>query len=92
MADNRMHLLHVPTGNSVLLGKQLFSGWRHPRPEELARSIPALFNSSVEAEWDSEYVVVFENADGSFGELVNWRYGGGPRDENGIMDLEVLDD
>jgi hypothetical protein len=45
MANNRMYLTHMPTGDSVYLGKRQGEGW-HDVPSDLSEQVLKLFSSA----------------------------------------------
>lgn len=93
MANNRMFLLHRPTGKSVLLGKRMGWGW-YAVPENVKERIEALFaivdGSEYEGSQD-DFCVALEDAGEAPMAHGDWTYGGIPP-EDGIHTLYPLEE
>lgn len=64
MANNRMYLLHRPTGKAVYLGKRMGYGW-YGTPENVAERIEALFSIVEDGEYEGsqdDFCIALENA------------------------------
>lgn len=86
MANNRMFLVHRPTGKAVMLGKRMASGWYRPgfngQPDPLAKRMERLFELA-EDHWENsqddnldDFVLVMEDAEGPTGAITEWTYDG----------------
>jgi len=53
MANNRMYLIHKPTGTAVMLGKRMGWGWYTPPTED---QMTRFFEASEEANQDDFYL------------------------------------
>lgn len=63
MADNRMFLIHKPTGLGVMLGKRTGYGWSDaPANEELNRLYDYL--ADMGAEGEDDFMLAIESNDG----------------------------
>ena len=87
MANNRMFLVHRPTGKAVTLGKRMGRGWYAP-PHTLARDLARLFEMAEDASEDlDDFVLAMEIAEGPSGAITGWTYDGEPVD--GIFTLKL---
>jgi hypothetical protein len=64
MANERMFLLHAPSGYYVRLGKRMGWGW-YGVPQDIAQRIQRLYDliETQEAEGDQDYLVVAFDGD-----------------------------
>jgi hypothetical protein len=62
MANNRMYLVHKPTGHAVYLGKRFLGGY-YDAPENLSKQVQKLFDLAEESKVESQddFCVVFES-------------------------------
>lgn len=64
MANNRMFLLHKPSGKAIFLGKRLISGW-YDVPERLSEKVQSLFDAAFEAtgpDGEDDFCIALEDA------------------------------
>ena len=86
MANNRMFLLHNPSGLCVYLGKRLAWGW-YSVPKDLGKQLQTLFDhlrANPEGHQD-DFVVAVEDAKGASMATDKWIYG---KDKDGFGKLE----
>lgn len=61
MANDRMFLVHKPTGRAVMLGKHMTLDWYLPHPEETGRDLEAMFSDLGP---NKDFVLAYESDDG----------------------------
>lgn len=74
MANNRMFLLHRPTGKAILLGKRMGWGW-YGTPENVAERIEALFTSAENESYDGsqdDFCIALEDGSDATLALSDW--------------------
>jgi hypothetical protein len=87
MANNRMFLVHRPTGKAVTLGKRMGRGW-YGVPPHLGTQLMALFELAENASTDlDDFALAMEDAEGASGAVTGWTYDGEPVD--GIFTLKL---
>jgi len=81
MANNRMYLLHIPTGLAVYLGKRGSYGWcmGDQIEKNLGSNIALLYQVTDDMKCDYEgdqddYVIALEDAEGATYGIDNWRH------------------
>lgn len=85
MANNRMFLIHKPSGLGVMLGKRMGWGWYNaPQQEKLNAFYEYLSDVRAEERQD-DFVIAMEDCTES-GCFDNWRYT--DREENGFRVFE----
>ena len=92
MANNRMFLVHRPTGNAVLLGKRLDPkrGW-YGTPGGLGVSVETLFKKAIESgEGVDDFAVALESGENQPHAIHDWSYTKAT-DGNGVRKLEIAD-
>ena len=85
MADNRMHLIHRPTGVGVMIGKRTGHGWSGGADqEEMAR----FYNYVAESEegGQDDFAMIMEDGSES---VTNWEYAG--RTREGFKLFRIVD-
>jgi hypothetical protein len=73
MANNRLWLVHRPTGAAVRLGKRLADGWYGPPSVE---QMNAFFEAAGEGPSQDDFVLALEDADGAPMCSEDWKYEG----------------
>lgn len=74
MANNRLWLVHRPSGLSVFLGKRMASGW-YGAPPDLGEKLNSLFTAAEDAEGSQDdFVLAIEDADHAPGCTDQWVY------------------
>ena len=63
MANNRMYLVHKPSGLGVYLGKRMGYGW-YDAPEDLGVKMNDLFEECIGEGNQDDFAIVMENAKG----------------------------
>lgn len=88
MANNRMWLLHKPTGKAVFLGKRMGDQW-YGTPEDVAAMIAILFETSYSDQYigNDNFCLAMEQCSGAPNAFDGWRYTS--MGENPITTLEV---
>ena len=87
MADNRMFLVHLPTGLAVLLGKRLSWGWymsdetQEKMGERVALLFEVLKRDHFYADMQDDFSVALEDISGATLAAGSWQYGT-PRDDD----------
>ena len=92
MANNRMFLVHVPTGLAAPLGKRMGWGWyMHEETQQKMGDRVALLFDVLERNHDygdgrqDDFAVALEDAEGSTLATGAWQYG--PEREDGLVQL-----
>ena len=80
MPNNKMYLVHIPTGLAVSLGKRMGQGWyiKESASNELAKNIAKLYDvldSSFNVGAQDDFAIALEDADKSTLAIGNWKYG-----------------
>ncbi len=75
MWDNRMWLVHRPTGESICLGKRMAWGWHGPPTQE---SLTEFYNRCVDGDdsigGQDDFVLAMEDASGAPACTDKWTY------------------
>lgn len=93
MANNRMFLVYRPTGDCVLLGKRLATGWYTPSEDvkSISEKLTELFQKAEkecsEGKAQDDFCVAMELCDNGPLVLLNWAYG---ISENGTVERLIL--
>lgn len=68
MANNRMYLLHRPSGRAVYLGKRMASGW-YGAPSNVRDALEALYEAVERDPGDNgdDFCIAMEDVDGVMG-------------------------
>ena len=77
MADNRLFLVHRPTGAVLFLGKRLGINWHHDEPLD----IDAFYRQCAAEGWggnEDDFVLAMEDASRAPGCNDRWKYTPGP--------------
>lgn len=62
MANNRLYLVHRPTGKSICLGKRMAQGW-YAKGETLSKDINQFFDEvGVEYDGQDDFFLAMEDA------------------------------
>ena len=78
MANNRMFLLHRPSGMAVYLGKRMATGW-YDAPDDAGQRITTLFDMVERDHCDSEdFCIAMEDASGAPAAIAYSRIDAGP--------------
>lgn len=92
MANNRMFLVHIPTGLAACLGKRMGWGWYiFKETEEILGGNVARLFEVLEHEYaygegkQDDFAVALEDANGATLATDNWKYG--PIREDGLVQL-----
>lgn len=72
MANNRLWLVHRPSGQSVYLGKRMAVGW-HDAPADLAQRVAAFFEKCSPGDQD-DFALAIEDAEGAPCCIGDWAY------------------
>lgn len=81
MADNRMFLVHVPTGLAAPLGKRAGWGWRvadetrQPLGDRVALLFHVIENQHADDGRPDDFAVALEDAGGASVATGKWQYG-----------------
>lgn len=63
MANNRLWLVHRPTGKSVFLGKRMAWGW-YGAPEDIGAQLKALYDAIEHSDTNQDdFLLAMEDAD-----------------------------
>ena len=91
MANNRMLLVHVPTGLFICLGKRLTFGWYVPPNMDIADNLEKLFNAvdNGSPKEQDNFVLAMEDTEYAPGVLADWSYSG--QQEKGLNKLVLHD-
>ena len=95
MANNRMYLVHIPTGLAVMIGKRLGWGWyMHPESQSDLGNRIALLYEVLEKEYSYEgnqddFTIALEDADEASFALGNLVYG--PERKDKLIQLIIKD-
>lgn len=87
MANNRMFLLHVPTGKAVFLGKRMGDVW-YGTPEDVAKHITSLFELVGDSDGKDNYALAMEDSKESEYAFSSWKYENESVDK-GIRTLKI---
>ncbi len=72
MADNRLWLIHRPTGSAVMLGKRFGSEVYYKPPS--AEEMHAFFLAAAEQPNEDDFVLAIEDASGAPSCTDKWKY------------------
>ena len=76
MANNRMWLLHKPTGKAVFLGKRMDDSW-YGTPDDVCHRIQALFAAANEfGDGGDDFALAMEDCVGAASAFNDWCYTG----------------
>lgn len=81
MANNRMYLLHPPSGKAVYIAKRMGFGWyRNRSAESLWRDIMRLFKTLQNdfpgfAITQDDFAIAMESTDGTTPVITSWKFG-----------------
>ena len=92
MANNRMYLVHVPTGLAVFLGKRMGYGWYTTKEERIGPLVQKLFDvlDQEHVERQDDFAVAMEDIGGATLAFACWRYGN-DRDDGLTQLLSTLE-
>jgi hypothetical protein len=92
MANNRMYLVHVPTGKSLYIARQSGLEWYNNRIEEPAPWDKFFQDLRDEGHWDSNFAITMEGTeDAPFAYPARgWNYDMARMNEDGIRTLEMI--
>ena len=70
MANNRMYLVHIPTGLAVFLGKRMSSGWYTAKEELIGPDVQKLFEVLESQEYyyanrPDDFAIALDHSDGA---------------------------
>ena len=88
MANNRMWLLHKPTGLAVMLGKRMAIGWYTHNDPDMNKFFDAVGAADSEIQQD-HFCLAMEDCREAPSCFNDWRYGPDPADGQ-VRKLEVL--
>lgn len=92
MANNRMWLVHRPTGLAAYLGKRMGWGWymRDSERAAMGENIETLYEVLEEMGYGGEqdnFVLAMEDCSGAPGAFEDWQYG--ERREDGLTQMVI---
>ena len=79
MANNRLWLIHRPSGASVYLGKRMGLGWYQDKPEQLAEKLEEFFKEAEggsDGHTQDDFILGLEDASGAPSATDKWQYVG----------------
>ena len=86
MANNRMFLLHRPTGRAVYLGKRMAWGW-YDAPEDLGDRLQTLYDEIEEAnENQDDFCIAMEDITDAPLCFGDWKY---DKEEKPVRNLRI---
>ena len=95
MANNRMLLVHVPTGLAVHLGKRYLDGWYTNESSMIGSKLEKLYEVlELDADYknritEDDFALLMEVTEQAPKALGGWRYG--PLREDGLYQIEFID-
>ena len=90
MANNRMYLLHRPTGLAICLGKRMAFGWyQAPEAQYMEAFYQHILNHLEKGQDQDDFVLAMEDCSNSSC-FADWDYGS--VDESGFMRLREKSD
>ena len=79
MANNRMLLVHVPTGLAVCIGKRMDDGWYTNDPETIWSGINELYSTidelGIRGPERDAFALAMESSEGLLSQVGSWSYG-----------------
>ena len=88
MANNRMFLLHRPTGRAVYLGKRMLHGWYDAPPELTARMDRLFEDIGEDTAAQDDFQIVMEDATHAPCASQDWQYANGGADKLRMIPIE----
>ena len=85
MANNRMFLVHLPTGLAVFLGKRMGHGWYTTDRCTSAQILFDVLESQYFYAGQDDFAIALEDAIGATLALGEWKYG--PKRDDGLVQL-----
>lgn len=94
MANNRMLLVHVPTGLAVHLGKRYLDGWYTNEANKIGNKLEKLYEV-LERDPDyknriteDDFALIMEDTEFAPEALGHWRYG--PQRDDGLYQIQFI--
>ena len=88
MANNRMFLVHRPSGLAVFLGKRMGHGWY---TTDRCASVQILFDAVENEDGRDDFALAIEDATGATLALGEWQYGPQWYRNDGLVQLIMND-